>query len=369
MTITKVEAEQLFELTEPYTKTDLKKAARRAIKKWHPDMAARNGIDPAVAAAQYGKIAESEKYLVGFFDGKPDDYKETPSSRGTSAPSNAQTNRSTAQSTNTKRTRRATTRNTTSTTSSSTADTRSTTARSAANEAKSEESASTGGSKGTRYWDSAAGNWKIDPTGKREGWYEGEDPGDEQEPARERRQRPPRRPSEPGEPNRRARATHANGADEAANPRPHRQSFTQQESPQQEVADDLDDGPSTIPEYLHRFAMMGGKIRRGILIFATVAFLLSAESAVRHLDLSSQPIWFAALLFVTPLSFLLAGLSEFGFGLFSNGICASLETFATALDNDNPFAKAALLLLRVAFTILRALYKIVGWGLNRILGS
>lgn len=89
-------AEQILDLTEAYTLDDLNRASRAAVKKWHPDMAERNGIPPEVAAENYGQIENAKRWLVDFFEGQTADYRlqvseapspSQPASTTTSVPS------------------------------------------------------------------------------------------------------------------------------------------------------------------------------------------------------------------------------------------------------------------------------------------
>ena len=362
MTVTKVEAEQLFELTEPYSKTDLKKAARSAIRKWHPDMAARNGIDPTLASENYGKISDAEKHLAGFFDGHTDGYKVSPST--VDAGGSARTQRPE--------------------TSTNAGKTDTSSSQSAPKEDK-------GKTKETRYWDAQTQQWKTDPTGKRTGWYDGGQQSERQRPRRSETtnagddepkrapKRPPRRPSETGRDdtneNQASRRNTRNHANPRTRPRPSgangnagRQDQPSSGAREEQVVQDEERRP-TMADYLRQIAGERGKVKTGLVIFAVILFLLSSESAFRGLSPDTQPIWFTALAFVTPLSFLLLALVEFGFGPISSGICSSLGLLSDGLENDNPLAKFFIVILRLVVLLLKGLYKVVSWVVNYAIGK
>lgn len=122
-------------------------------------------------------------------------------------------------------------------------------------------------------------------------------------------------------------------------------------------------------DYLRQIAGERGKVKTGLVILAVILFLLSAESAFRGLSPDTQPIWFTALAFVTPLSFLLLALVEFGFGPISSGICSSLGLLSDGLENDNPLAKFFIVILRLVVLLLKGLYKVVSWVVNYAIGK
>lgn len=86
--MTRVEAEKLLGLDKPYDKTDLRKAVRAAMKKYHPDRAAKEGLAAEEAQSFFVKIQPAQKELEILFNGEADDYKVTPSPQD-SQPSNA----------------------------------------------------------------------------------------------------------------------------------------------------------------------------------------------------------------------------------------------------------------------------------------
>lgn len=77
--MTKRDAEATLGLIAPYSKADMRAAYKAGVKKWHPDRASAQGIDPAVASEMFVKVAAAEKYLSPFFKDKPDDFKLNPS--------------------------------------------------------------------------------------------------------------------------------------------------------------------------------------------------------------------------------------------------------------------------------------------------
>lgn len=77
--MTKRDAEATLGLIAPYSKADMRAAYKAGVKKWHPDRASAQGIDPAVASEMFVKVAAAEKYLSPFFKDKPDNFKLNPS--------------------------------------------------------------------------------------------------------------------------------------------------------------------------------------------------------------------------------------------------------------------------------------------------
>lgn len=80
--MTRAEAEALLGLDKPYDKTDLRKAVRETMKRYHPDRAAKEGLTTEEAQSFFVKIQPAQRELEILFNGEADDYKVTPAPRG-----------------------------------------------------------------------------------------------------------------------------------------------------------------------------------------------------------------------------------------------------------------------------------------------
>lgn len=101
--MTRAEAEELLGLKVPYTKPELRKAIREAMRMWHPDRASQFGIPADLASENFASIQPAEKLLMGYFDGKPADFRLIPdrpasSSSGASSSSSSSASKSSSSS-------------------------------------------------------------------------------------------------------------------------------------------------------------------------------------------------------------------------------------------------------------------------------
>lgn len=114
------EAEHVLGLDAPYDKTEVRKAARAAMKRYHPDFAERNGISADEAAKKYPKIQPAEQLLTSLFDGMEEGHKFTPLTEDPDAAASSSSTSSSSSSSTSSQSGRSTGRGTTSQTTSQT---------------------------------------------------------------------------------------------------------------------------------------------------------------------------------------------------------------------------------------------------------
>lgn len=78
-TLTKERAEQILGLRNPYTRNEMRQAARRLISEWRPDVAAHHGhTNPREVQGMFQAIQQSANLLGNQFAGKPDGHRVVP---------------------------------------------------------------------------------------------------------------------------------------------------------------------------------------------------------------------------------------------------------------------------------------------------
>ncbi len=320
MSMTKLDAEHLFELSEPYTKEDLKRASRRAVKKWHPDAAARSGIDPSVAMKNYTQISEAERYLVGFFDGQPDGFRVSPTKTDAQTGSGTTAGNSRAEASSPdadgKKTRRP--RGTTSNESSVPN----------SNQGSRRGTSSTSRGAGSSATSRGAGSGRKRNTTERDAYHE----------EKERRW-----------------------------------DGTQEERRQPEdVSVESDDSPEENQQIVRGDVFRGladnaQGVRKAILIASAALFLISVESAVRSFAIWQEDPLLVIMTMVMAAMFLAQGVAELRQSAISGLVCSLLYRLADELDNDNPLARLVVSLIRLSLQTIRIVFSAVGWVVDRLL--
>lgn len=374
MATSKVESEQLFELTEPYSKADLRNAVRTAMMKWHPDRATANGIDLQEATRKYGQIEESKKYLEGFFDGKPDDFKIAPTTPTQSQNAGSSSSNTSNYSPNTQdasqrpngsQTSRGTTRNSTN---------RGTT-RNATSQADRGSQQGNGSSQGNRPRNAR-------PQGQRPNAATGDDTQNQNRrgsvPNDGANDRPRPTPEEQAERRRRAEARRRArqraqaGYDQSADPSPRPSSGYGSTSgygpePQSDPMANLSESDRKSLTVIQAAVEDIGLIRKVLLVLLAIHLLLSLEVSVKMFDPNNLTPLLIAQVFGTPLVSLVLFIVELRSALITKLLKVFLLKMATGLATGKPWAKTVVILVKATYGIAKLLYRLVSWVLGYLL--